>query len=322
MLRAERYRAEQSQEWDELVKRSKNGTFLFERGYMDYHADRFPDRSLVFYDGATAIAALPLSERDGKVASHGGLTYGGVICDADMTAALMLEVFAVMQQALAADGVTQLVYKPVPHIYHRLPAEEDLYALFRAGAKLVRRDLAAVLAPKTPGPLATQRKRKLGKLRQSALDVRKSDDLGQYMAVLGELLEQKYSATPVHTVAEIELLAARFPDNIKLYAAYDNSEMLAGVLMYETERVAKAQYIATSQRGRDEFALDAVFQQLFSTIYIDKPLIDLGTSMASAGRYLNDGVAAHKESWGARSVVYDWYELDVTQSWDVAPQRL
>ena len=33
--------------WDEFVRRSRNGVFLFERAYMDYHADRFEDASVI-----------------------------------------------------------------------------------------------------------------------------------------------------------------------------------------------------------------------------------------------------------------------------------
>jgi hypothetical protein len=33
--------------WDDFVRTSKNGLFLFERGYMDYHAERFSDHSLL-----------------------------------------------------------------------------------------------------------------------------------------------------------------------------------------------------------------------------------------------------------------------------------
>ena len=43
-----RYTAEQKTVWDSFVATSKNGTFLFMRDYMDYHADRFADHSLMF----------------------------------------------------------------------------------------------------------------------------------------------------------------------------------------------------------------------------------------------------------------------------------
>ena len=49
MFEIVRYTAEKADEWNAFVAESKNGTFLFNRGYMDYHADRFVDHSLMFY---------------------------------------------------------------------------------------------------------------------------------------------------------------------------------------------------------------------------------------------------------------------------------
>ena len=36
-----RYSAEEKEHWDRFVRHSKNGTFLLQRDYMDYHAERF-----------------------------------------------------------------------------------------------------------------------------------------------------------------------------------------------------------------------------------------------------------------------------------------
>ena len=47
----ERYAPSMAAEWDDFVSRARNATFLFRRGYMDYHADRFNDFSLVARDG-------------------------------------------------------------------------------------------------------------------------------------------------------------------------------------------------------------------------------------------------------------------------------
>ena len=44
---------------------------------------------------------------------------------------------------LRASGISKLIYKAIPHIYHTVPAEEDLYALFLLNAKLFRRDVSS-----------------------------------------------------------------------------------------------------------------------------------------------------------------------------------
>ena len=81
-LRVERYTADRGEEWNEFVRRSKNGTFLFERGYMEYHGDRFVDCSLIVRDDrGRLIALLPASRHDDALVSHGGLTYGGFVSE-------------------------------------------------------------------------------------------------------------------------------------------------------------------------------------------------------------------------------------------------
>lgn len=47
MLRIERYGPSYAAVWNDFVGRAKNSVFLFHRGFMDYHADRFADHSLL-----------------------------------------------------------------------------------------------------------------------------------------------------------------------------------------------------------------------------------------------------------------------------------
>lgn len=44
-----RYTPALKAEWDAAVEASRNGTFLFRRDYLEYHADRFPDCSYLFF---------------------------------------------------------------------------------------------------------------------------------------------------------------------------------------------------------------------------------------------------------------------------------
>ena len=129
-LRLVAYRPDLAAAWDGFVRRSKNGTFLLRRGYVDYHADRFEDASLLAVEGEEdgAIAALLPASRHrtpgGDVMiSHGGLTYGGWISDGRMTTAAMQRLFALLRAWGVEQGVTRLRYKAIPHVFHRLPAE-------------------------------------------------------------------------------------------------------------------------------------------------------------------------------------------------------
>ncbi len=62
MFEVRQYTREQVLEWDNFVQRSKQGTFLFNRSYMDYHADRFLDCSLLVYRKVRLYALLPANK--------------------------------------------------------------------------------------------------------------------------------------------------------------------------------------------------------------------------------------------------------------------
>ena len=299
-------------EWDEFVDGAKNGVFLFRRDYMDYHADRFPDASLMFRDEAGRLVALLPATREGDVlGSHAGLTFGGIISDSGMKVGPMLEVFDVMVGHLRAAGVRQVVYKAVPHIYHRLPAEEDLYALFRHGARLARRDVSSAVDARGRLPFSKGRRYAAKLARRGGLEVRRSDDFETFMSIEEQVLGAKYDTRPVHTAAELKMLAGRFPENIKLFAAHRGGELLAGVVVYESECVAHAQYIAAGDEGKRAGALDLVLEHLLNEEYAGKHYFDFGISTEGGGRRLNAGLVENKQGFGARAVVYDFYEMDL-----------
>src|SRR4051794_35212040 len=83
-MRVEAYGPERRAEWNDFVARAKNGVFLFHRDYMEYHAGRFHDASLLVFDDDALIALLPANVGERTYVSHGGLTYGGFIIDARM----------------------------------------------------------------------------------------------------------------------------------------------------------------------------------------------------------------------------------------------
>jgi len=309
-LRVEVYAEDKKAVWDEFVRTSKNGTFLFFRDYMDYHRDRFADHSLLISrpDG-DLLSLLPAHRVGDTLVSHGGLTYGGFITDDRMGSVLMLDVFASAVAFSTAQGIRRLVYKTIPHIYHRLPAEEDRYALLRFGASLVRRDVLTVTRPGEPGRLQERRARGIRKAASRGIRVDACEDYEGFWRILEWNLSSVHEARPVHSLAEIRRLRARFPENIRLYAAFLDSALIAGTVIYETPTAAHAQYIASSEAGRSGHALDLVFHHLLDAVYRDKPYFDFGSSTENEGRDLNAGLIEFKEGFGARAVVHDFYEL-------------
>lgn len=319
MLYVRRYINADATEWNAFVSKAKNATFLLSRGYMDYHSDRFTDCSLMVYtlnDNGKApllIALLPATIHDYELRSHGGLTYGGLIMGNDMTAELCLDVFAVINSFLHDEcGVKRIVYKPIPWIYHSMPAEEDLYAIFRVcNARLVAREISSTIRLDNRSRFSKLRHRCINKARRNGITVAETDDIQSFWNILDDNLEAKYGVRPVHTIDELQLLQSRFPENIRLFMAYEGNTPLGGTLVFECGETVHTQYISASKRGKETGALDLVFDFLINERYANRHYFDFGKSTEQLGRYLNCNLIHQKEGFGGRGVCYDTYEWEV-----------
>lgn len=314
MLTVKRYTNADAEEWDMFVEKSKNATFLMLRQYMDYHSDRFKDCSLMVYEqlhAKTRLAALlPANIAGRELQSHGGLTYGGLVTDCEMTAEICIETFEAINTFLRNEcGIRTVVYKPTPWIYHTMPAEEDLYAIIKVcNARLTAREISSTISLDNHPRLAKLRHRGANKARRNGVCARESDDIEAFWHILDNNLSAKYGVHPVHTINELTLLKNRFPDNIRLYMAFDGKEPLGGTLVFECGKVVHTQYISASERGKDIGALDLVFDYLINDRYAAEKYIDFGKSTEQHGDYLNTNLIHQKEGFGGRGVCYDTYE--------------
>lgn len=312
MIDVRRYAPGDSEIWDAFVSRSKNGTFLFRRGFMDYHADRFVDHSLMAFDEGRLVALLPASlGPDGTIVSHGGLTYGGMVLDGRITAALALDIFQRLLEQCRSAGFRRLHYKPVPHIYHRLPAEEDLHALFLCKAQLCRSDLSGTIALQGFDGFAKSKRAGVKAAEKAGVTVAESRDFAAFWTMLAERLAERHGATPTHDQQELELLAGRFSREIRLFVATGDTELLAGILVFDCGPTVHVQYIASSDAGRDIGAIDAIVSHLVTHEYRDRVWFDFGISTVNQGRDLNVGLSRQKEMYGARTTVYQQYLVEL-----------
>lgn len=308
-LRVRHYCAADRQLWDAFVRSSRNGVFLFERGYMDYHADRYADASLIVEDDGEWTALLPAHHNGDAWMSHGGLTFGGLVMHPRSGASDVLAAFDALLPALRERGARTLSYKPVPHLYHRQPSEDDVYALHRLGARTTRVELSTTIDLARRPPLAKGRRHALSKARRAGIEVRRSDDYAAFWALLERVLDERHGVAPTHTDAEMQRLADTC-GRIELHGAYARDELLAGAVVYRYDGVAHTQYLAASPAGREVGALDAVVASLIGRACDEGDRwFNFGTSTSEQGRHLNASLAAQKEMFGGRSTVLQTLEL-------------
>jgi Acetyltransferase (GNAT) domain len=311
------YQPELAETWDDLIRRSCNGTMLHTRRFISYHGDRFRDRSLVLEDRrGKVVGVLPAAQDPSDpdvVVSHPGLTYGGLVHDGSVRGASMIGVLEEIAGRYRSLGFGRLRYKAVPAIYHVSPAEDDLYALFRLGARRYRCDLSATID--LSGRARVSQRRVRSRKRAEAEGVTAEDAWGEiasFWQILEWHLDSRYGVAPVHSLAEIELLHDRFPDEIILIAAKIGAELVGGTVLFLAGPVLHMQYTATTGEGRAKFVTDLVMERAIDLgRHLGCRFFDFGSSTVDQGWSLNQGLYQFKVSFGGGGVVYDHYELDL-----------
>jgi Acetyltransferase (GNAT) domain len=311
------YRPADAGTWDNLVDRSCNGTFLHTRRFVSYHRTRFRDRSLLLEDRrGRVVGVFPAAESPADhqvVISHPGLSYGGVVHDGSVRGASMIAVLEGIAQHYRSLGYRKLRYKAVPAIYHSIPAQDDIYALFRLGAHRYRSDLSATIDLSGRGRVAQRRERSRRRaLAEGVFTEENWDEVAAFWRVLELNLACRHGVSPVHSLDEIRMLHDRFPEDIVLIVAWISGELAGGAVLFATGPVLHMQYTATTERGRDASATDLVMEQAIElAAKRGCRFFDFGVNTVNDGRALNQDLYRFKVSFGAGGVIYDHYELDL-----------
>ena len=313
MVSIETYNSKYKSQWDIFVDLSKNGTFLFKRDFMDYHSDRFNDYSLLMFKDSELVALFP-SNSDGKnIYSHQGLTYGGILVKNDIKFTQYLELFDSILKYYFEKSFKRLYIKQIPSIYNSNFNDELDYLAFITEAKTFRRDIISVID--TQNNLNISRDRLQGYKRgvKNNLEIKKTDDLEEFWnKILIPTLSKKHLVNPVHSLDEIQQLKNSFSNNIKQFNVYYEGKIVAGTTIFQTKNVIHVQYIGSNMEKNSLGSLDFLFYNLINNIFSQHKYFDFGTSDEQEGKKINNGLIYWKEGYGARSLVQDFYEIEIS----------
>jgi hypothetical protein len=305
----QRYHTNDKETWNEFVGSAKNSTFLFNRDYMGYHSDRFRDHSLLIFLKGKLTGLFVANEDGDTVVSHSGLTYGGLVLKTSIRMEEVAQLFHHILLYYHQQSIRSIVYKCFPSYLTRFPSYEDQYVLFLLNAELVKRETSCVFSRQFPLPYRERRVRSVKASKHKPYEIRiTGDPTAFWETVLEPNLNERFGTKPVHSLAEMRELMKLFPDNIRLYE-YHESELLAGVVIFETENAAHVQYISATPVGKDTGALDILIDHLLRNNYKEKASFSFGTSNENEGRVLNRGLMSWKEGFGARTWVHDVYRI-------------
>jgi len=302
----EHYSPAHAAEWDAFAKESKNGSFLFTRNYREYHSNHVIDCSIMVRDTQSGrlVEVLPASLGGKKIASPSGLIIG-----TKLNTHSYIEIFNQLCDHLRQLGLRKLVLETAPAIYHTVPSEEDRHALFLTRGQLYRRDILSAMDLRLMATLPRLHDHSMKKEQSAELSVRLSDDYGSYWDLLEASLRDRNEAKPAHSLEDMRLLAERFPENIQLIGCFNGNAIMAGIVLYRTPMVIRAQYIADSPQGREVGALDFLFASM-AQFTRGEHWFDFGISN-EVGSALNSDLIKFQDDVGNGTAVRDVYHIDL-----------
>jgi hypothetical protein len=303
-----RYSADYQDSWNDFVSRAQNATFLFHRNFMDYHAERFEDHSVMLFFESQLVAILPANQKEHKIYSHAGLTYGGLafipFWEGKSEIALSFIYQTIFNNILAyyhKQGFQALIYKEILPFYQKNQALSTFLDAESSANQLIHEDIGAVVNLQAQTGFSYLRRRSIKKARSiiSNFEVQNSLFTDFWNELLIPQLKNKYNLVPTHTLSEITFLANCFPANIKQYGISYEGKIIAGTVIFEDKQVAHCQYIASNELGKKLFATDFLFHYLITQKYKDFRYFSFGISNWHGSSKINEGLLNWKLSWGA-----------------------
>tara|TARA_B100000795_G_scaffold184614_1_gene140108 strand:- start:3542 stop:4519 length:978 start_codon:yes stop_codon:yes gene_type:complete len=309
--RVEKYTQEHRTAWDAFVCEAKNATFLFARDFMDYHRERFTDCSLLVYKDDCLYAVLPANIKGGKLYSHQGLTYGGFVLQKTAKLLYAFEAFKALLKYLHSNDINAMEIRNIPAFYNTIPSDELSYFLFKAGATLIKRDALMVIDTTNKIKFQKNRREGINKAKRNGLTIQVDTNFeGFWNEILIPNLQKKHGIAPVHSLKEIQMLATKFPGNIKQVSVYKDNVIVAGTTVFVTKTTIHPQYVSGNSDKNAFGSLDLAYDYIINHFDSSKRYFDFNISSEENGASLNKGLIFWKESCGARTFVADNYLVD------------
>lgn len=305
MYTVKRYKTSDFNEWNQFITTAKNATFLFHRNFMEYHKDRFEDYSLIICKANTIVALLPANISDNQIHSHQGLTYGGLLLPSNVGVSKVEAIFEEILTYFKKENIRFLTLKTVPFLYHKNSAYDLEPIFFKKQAPIIKRNQGFYINYNLPLSIHKTKLKNFRKGESFNFIITKNSNFKDFWnEILIPRLQKKHGAKPVHTLQEIETLAEKFPDNIIQYCIFKESELLAGITVFKTDKVIKSQYGATSDNGEKYRALDYLF------IHVIEAYKKKGYDYFDMGVINNNySLLKQKEELGGSQYIQDVYQL-------------
>ena len=279
---------------------------------MEYHSDRFKDHSLFLYKKSKLIALFPANLRDNVLYSHQGLTFGSLVLPKKYNAYDVYELLQLITEYGKTQGFKAIQVKTIPEFYHEKKSDELGYFLAQKGT-LQSRNLVLAIDYRHGFKLHKTKQKHYEKNHSVGFEIEENGSLSEFwQQVLIPKLDEKYEATPVHSLAEITKLQHAFPKNIMQYNIKKDGEILAGITIFKHKKIIKSQYGANTENGTSLRALEYLFIYLIEKFQREKMhYFSMGTVDADTETGFNAGLLKQKEELGCVCFTQDIFKISL-----------
>ena len=321
MLEFLRFQKDEEQAWDLFVPKTNNGTIFHLRSFLNYHPkSRFNDHSVMVKKKGSLFSLLPAAEQvlKGKktLVSHPGATVGSFTLPENLSIADSFGLVKKLIEYAKNEKFQCIRISLPPNLYQRRLSNYMEYSFFKFGFVYAKREVTSILfleetIEKTKMKFRPSHLRAVRKAIDKNIVVKQSKNIGAFYAILKNNLEIRHGVSPTHTLEELMNLFNLFPDKIRLFAAFYDELMIAGVVTFQiNQRVLLAFYISHDERYSDLRAVNILFYNIFEWAIKSKfKVFDFGIFTVNGEP--NMGLGRFKENFGASGIFRDTIELNL-----------
>jgi hypothetical protein len=265
------------------------------------------------YEVDKLVAVLPANRVGTTVFSHQGLTYGGLVLAPNSKLNNVISIFKAILFFLNENAISVLNIKNIPSIYCATFSDEIDYLVSICNGKTTMKHALAVVNLDSNFKISKSRRECINRGKKLNLVIKEEENLASFWkGILIPNLKEKFNSKPVHSLNEITALKSKFPQNIKHFNVYYNEKLVCGTTLFITKKVVKPQYISGSESNNLLGSIDFLYDFLINEVSKGKKVFDFGPSHENNGLNIVKNINFWKESFGAQTVVQNFYEVETS----------
>jgi lipid II:glycine glycyltransferase (peptidoglycan interpeptide bridge formation enzyme) len=257
-------------------------------------------------------------ERDGKkiLSSHAGASYGSFVYHSDLNFQEAHELIDILVKYAKDNKCTRIQVTPPPIIYESKLSNYIDFALVRNGFNYLKREVSSVVQldvekDKLEFTYRAEARTALKKAQKCGVQIVETERFEEYYEILKKNLKMRHGVNPTHTLDELLKLKYMFPSKIRLWGAFLEDKLIAGVCKFSANpKVVLAFYISHDEAFQEYRAVNLLFYEIMKR-YKDEGFNYLDFGIFTVNMEPNWGLGRFKENFGSRGIFRDYFFKDL-----------